>query len=1424
MKRSFKLLTVVFTFALLVTLGCVIASAAPVAEIEYADAVKDDVVLGPGEEMTYTDADGIVWTITNPTPVSLTARYFGTDYSVNTEDGSLVIGEYGDRYAFGTYYIHTNDAKKYYKGNWFDPSEDPIDDTELVRSYNWVNTGYVYTDGIDGLSTYVSTFDPDAEVGTYEKGNSFDFHFEIIIPGVNSYELENSVIVVPNWGEVEVVGAEIDVTAEGYTGVYDGLPHSGTVVAIPTQGGTATVYYSEVSSADAHASMNTTAPAYTNAGTYTVYYYVEAANHVAVEGSYTVEITKKALTQADYEAGNLAIVLNPAQFDYDSLMHAPTVQTVTVDGLVLAETADFVVAVVEQSEVGTYTLAITGKGNYEGTVTVEWTIDKVDNAWTAGPSIADWIYNEPAATPVAESRFGTVVITYKVAGAADSTYSATVPTNAGNYTMKAFVAGTANYNELSATVDFTIAKATLDAGILAQIAQLGTYTYNGEVQAILSNIDQLVEDGVLPEYLTANGTTIDMQFAGVADVAYELTFANYEDVSGVWTATLEKASIAIKTNDKTACYNGDELKAEGWTIVDGQLFGTDNLFNEGAILTYAGITYITAENAVYDADGRVLYGVVENTLVYDEADVNSNYSVTVVAGTLTLTPAELQIKMIPTEEGYVYDGRSHTYMPILQGVLSPSEGADEETIARIKALLQSEKIGIATNKVELTRVNAGVTEIQPEQIKLFGVAKDPDGNWSVDTSECYRLVAIIDSPKIVIRPAEVTLDFGHITVEYGNEVDPAVLYSQISAPTLIVDKHMVDDVEVEHANVWNIPANLAGVVFHYAKNGTEYDTTCGVGTGYSIVVESGISIPLPEGCVTSEGDDESNYDITYVGTMEVVKREITYTVDDAEVVYGSEPVFSGSFGANNLVNGDVINVAYICDYTTTTDADTTHEISAEFAGDVANYNVTVVPGTLTVTKAVFNVTITAETLTYNGDAQAPVLTPAVSGLVNNQPISYTYSMDSAIDAGTYTVSFVASAPNHEDVEGEFTFTIKPYAITNVTWEGNNFVYNGEEQGPTAVAIGPKGEVLEISSTKEIYVGRYEAVAKDIVGCNSASFRPSNYVLIKIGMDTGYFTINEVQDVIFTSASLTIGSNYAVNFKVPVLAFEQYGVMPGDEDFFITALMEGKDQDTLIKTATVQTVTFADGSTKDYYVFSFDKVAPQEMNKEIVVTLNVKGATDTRSYSVAEYCYSQLDKNRDDARFTTVLIALLRYGAEAQKYEAANERAAVAAEDLATYKLENVEPFKSLYAGVNTTTSYVDDDPTTSNYNPATGITNQAVNIMLNNGITFRYTIYTNGADLENLKFVVRENGVKTELPVANIQKTGYGYVIDIPVDFVDVTSSFVLMAYVDGAQAAYYYCSVDGYAANAADTVKPLACALVDFGTLLDKYLENVAF
>jgi len=54
-----------------------------------------------------------------------------------------------------------------------------------------------------------------------------------------------------------------------------------------------------------------------------------------------------------------------------------------------------------------------------------------------------------------------VTYTYKVKDAADGTYTAEKPTNAGTYTVKATIAETANYNGATETADFIIAKATV---------------------------------------------------------------------------------------------------------------------------------------------------------------------------------------------------------------------------------------------------------------------------------------------------------------------------------------------------------------------------------------------------------------------------------------------------------------------------------------------------------------------------------------------------------------------------------------------------------------------------------------------------------------------------------------------------------------------------------------------------------------------------------------------------------------------------------------------------------------------------------------------------------------------------------------------------------------------------------------------------
>lgn len=77
-------------------------------------------------------------------------------------------------------------------------------------------------------------------------------------------------------------------------------------------------------------------------------------------------------------------------------------------------------------------------------------------------------------------------------------------------------------------------------------------------------------------------------------------------------------------------------------------------------------------------------------------------------------------------------------------------------------------------------------------------------------------------------------------------------------------------------------------------------------------------------------------------------------------------------------------------------------------------------------------------------------TPTVSAnavSVNNQPITFTYSteqngtygsMPSFTEAGTYTVYFKATAPNHNDATGSFTVTVDKATITEPTIESKTY--------------------------------------------------------------------------------------------------------------------------------------------------------------------------------------------------------------------------------------------------------------------------------------------------------------------------------------------------------------------------------------------------
>ena len=95
-------------------------------------------------------------------------------------------------------------------------------------------------------------------------------------------------------GKYTITKAPLEITASGYDGVYDGEAHS---ISVTYEGETdAVIYYGteELTAENFETAGSTENPTYTNAGEYTVYFYIVSKNYEAdpVSGSKVVNIAK----------------------------------------------------------------------------------------------------------------------------------------------------------------------------------------------------------------------------------------------------------------------------------------------------------------------------------------------------------------------------------------------------------------------------------------------------------------------------------------------------------------------------------------------------------------------------------------------------------------------------------------------------------------------------------------------------------------------------------------------------------------------------------------------------------------------------------------------------------------------------------------------------------------------------------------------------------------------------------------------------------------------------------------------------------------------------------------------------------------------------------------------------------------------------
>ena len=229
--------------------------------------------------------------------------------------------------------------------------------------------------------------------------------------------------------------------------------------------------------------------------------------------------------------------------------------------------------------------------------------------------------------------------------------------------------------------------------------------------------------------------------------------------------------------------------------------------------------------------------------------------------------------------------------------------------------------------------------------------------------------------------------------------------------------------------------------------------------------------------VTIVAKDNLGNETTETFEFEVLKRDVTVTIDNVDAIYKDEVKPLTSNAEEMAYNGNDIGVILSTEVINTTPTGK-YPITGTWTNE--NYNVTFVDGVYSISSK----TITEEdikelgiefkddTFIYNGTAQYLS--------VNNLPKEFnvTYNNNGKVNVGTYEV--VATVTGNENytgtVELKATMTITPKEVRVYWIYRGAFTYNGLRQLPTAIAESGVEISIDVEEGNAIDVRTYTAVA------------------------------------------------------------------------------------------------------------------------------------------------------------------------------------------------------------------------------------------------------------------------------------------------------------------------------------------------------------
>ena len=295
----------------------------------------------------------------------------------------------------------------------------------------------------------------------------------------------------------------------------------------------------------------------------------------------------------------------------------------------------------------------------------------VDESWTYGSSGNVTIGNNP----------GSGAVTYLYTGRTDNGTdysSATMPTEAGTYTLTVTIAETNDYDSCEASADFTILpkqltvspsdwsniSATYGQAAGASVAFTG-YEYGEGYAALKVKYSYTGSTFLGVEYPASEAHPVR---AGKYTVTATLGNKNYY-ISGsegayVYTTadhdyTINKAELILTANGITVTYG---QAADGFGYTHSGLVAGDNI---ETVLSDIDLTYAAyrtdIEQRAYEI-GDPVSGTYVTAITYDfDENPLNDYTVTLVKGTMTLNPATLTVDIHTSDVVYTGKGQQPSY-------------------------------------------------------------------------------------------------------------------------------------------------------------------------------------------------------------------------------------------------------------------------------------------------------------------------------------------------------------------------------------------------------------------------------------------------------------------------------------------------------------------------------------------------------------------------------------------------------------------------------------------------------------------------------------------------------------------------------------------------------------------------------------------